>query len=498
MPEALPPRGPGARVPAVSAVMPEEAAFRAADPGADAPPPALPIAALPIAATPPAAGAPAASAALPENGAPRIAAADEGAEPGEEHMTEAELRASRARYRALCNLASDFFWETDAAHRVCLYIPGNGHQGALPRGAQIGKARWETPYLKPDAAGWRRHCEVLDSHRPFRDFEFSRPKQGAEAYFSISGEPMFDAAGAFIGYRGIGSEITAAKAAEAERLGLEEQLREAQKLASVGQLAAGVAHEINNPVGYVHSNFGTLERYVGELFGLLAAYEAAEAELPPASPRRAELARLKQGLDLDYLREDIPALMRESREGISRVRKIVADLKDFSRADGPLQWEPADLHRGIDSTLNIVANEIRYRADVVKRYGELPEVECMPSQLNQVFMNLLVNAAQAIEGPRGTITITTARADGGRVRIDVADTGAGIAAEHLGRIFDPFFTTKPVGKGTGLGLSLSYGIVQKHRGCIEVASEPGKGTTFSVLLPVCQEAAPAGDAGAAP
>jgi len=265
------------------------------------------------------------------------------------------------------------------------------------------------------------------------------------------------------------------------------QLLQSEKLASIGQLAAGVAHEINNPIGYVHSNLGTLETYIRDLFSLIGGFETAAAALPDDAPQRAELARLKQKLDLAYLREDIPVLMNESKEGITRVRKIVQDLKDFSRLDSSPDWQYANLTQGLDSTLNIVQNEIKYHADVVKEYGDIPEIECLPSQLNQVFMNLMVNAAHAIEGPRGTITLRTglgSGADAGMVWLEVADTGKGIPDDIKGRVFDPFFTTKPVGKGTGLGLSLAYGIIQKHQGRIEVESEVGKGTTFRVTLPI--------------
>jgi signal transduction histidine kinase len=262
----------------------------------------------------------------------------------------------------------------------------------------------------------------------------------------------------------------------------QDQLMQSEKLASIGQLAAGVAHEINNPVGYVFSNFGTLEKYLADLFRVLAAYEEAEGQLA-GSPAGARLAALRAEIELDYLKDDVPALMNESREGIKRVRKIVQDLKDFSHVDTKQDWEWTNLHQGIDSTLNIVNNEIKYKAEVVKHYGELPDVQCLPSEINQVFMNLLVNAAHAVDKARGTITIRTGTQDDG-VWVDIEDDGCGIPKENLSRIFDPFFTTKPVGKGTGLGLSLSYGIVQKHGGRLEVDSEPGRGTRFRLTLPV--------------
>ncbi len=264
----------------------------------------------------------------------------------------------------------------------------------------------------------------------------------------------------------------------------QDKLVQSEKLASIGQLAAGVAHEINNPIGYIFSNFGTLERYLGDLFEMLAGYEAAEEEMA-GTPSAAKLKALRERIELDFLKEDIPTLMAESKEGITRVRKIVQDLKDFSRVDAHQEWVWSNLHQGIDSTLNMVNNEIRYRADVVKEYGVLPDVYCLPSELNQVFMNLLVNAAHAITAVRGAITIRSGTdAVSERVWIEVSDNGGGIPKENLARIFDPFFTTKPVGKGTGLGLSLSYGIVRKHHGQLDVRSEPGLGTTFRVTVPV--------------
>jgi signal transduction histidine kinase len=257
---------------------------------------------------------------------------------------------------------------------------------------------------------------------------------------------------------------------------------QSEKLASIGQLAAGVAHEINNPIGYIFSNFNTLSTYLERLFAMLAAYEAAETTV--AEPQvAAGLAAMRRKVELDFLKEDIPVLMSESKEGIVRVRKIVQDLKDFSRVQDDSDWQWVNLHQGIDTTLNIVNNEVKYKADIVKQYGDLPEIECLPSEINQVIMNIVVNAAHAIGPARGTITIRT-KAVGDNAVLEISDTGGGIPKENMARIFDPFFTTKPVGKGTGLGLSLSYGIVQKHSGQIEVESELGKGTTFRIVLPI--------------
>ncbi|MQA22040.1 ATP-binding protein [Rugamonas rivuli] len=274
----------------------------------------------------------------------------------------------------------------------------------------------------------------------------------------------------------------------------QQQLVQADKLASIGQLAAGVAHEINNPIGYIFSNFSTLQTYLDQLFEMLDAYQKAE----PGTAAAAALRAQREQIDLDFLREDIPALMAESREGIVRVRHIVQDLKDFSRVDANQDWVWSNLHRGIDSTLNIVANEVKYKADVVKEYGDIPDIQCLPLQINQVVMNLVVNAAHAIGEQRGRITVRTGADGDGMVWIEVADNGSGIAPDTLSRIFDPFFTTKAVGKGTGLGLSLAYGIVQKHGGRIDVDTELGKGTRFRVRLPVSQPEGEADAAGSAP
>ncbi|MGC6368931.1 ATP-binding protein [Pseudomonas sp. K2I15] len=273
-----------------------------------------------------------------------------------------------------------------------------------------------------------------------------------------------------------------------ERKQLESQLVQSEKLASLGQLAAGVAHEINNPVGFISSNLSTLDGYFKQLQQMLDAYQQAEEALAPGECLE-QLQRLRKTMDLDFLKEDIPILIHESKDGIGRVAQIVKDLKDFSRVDNDEKWQWANLQQGIDSTLNIVASELKYKADVVKHFQVLPDIECLASQLNQVVMNLVINAAQAMGPERGTITLSTG-VEGDKVWLEVADTGCGIAPQSVQKIFDPFFTTKPVGEGTGLGLSLSYGIVKKHHGTISVSSEVGKGTTFRVVLPIRQTADP--------
>jgi signal transduction histidine kinase len=256
------------------------------------------------------------------------------------------------------------------------------------------------------------------------------------------------------------------------------QLLQSEKMASIGQLAAGVAHEINNPIGFVNSNLGTLQLYVEDMFKALSAYENSEGEMKEET--RVALTEIKTELDIAYIREDIGNLLSQSMEGLKRVKRIVQDLKDFShKGTSEKQW--ANLEDGLDSTLNIIWNELKYKAEVIKEYTGIRKIKCIPAQLNQVFMNLLMNAVQSIDA-HGRITIRTSQ-DDENVWVEVEDTGKGINPEHLGRIFDPFFTTKPVGSGTGLGLSLSYGIVQKHSGRIEVKSEPGKGTVFRVVLP---------------
>ncbi len=256
-------------------------------------------------------------------------------------------------------------------------------------------------------------------------------------------------------------------------------LLQQDKLASIGQLAAGVAHEINNPMGFIMSNLHTLQGYAETLVQYHRFLEGVHQQQPAG--QRAGLEQEQQRLDIRFVLDDMQPLVAESLEGAERVKRIVLDLKDYARTDEN-RFVEADLNKMVTSTINIVRNEIKYVAELDLQLGELPLISCIPQQINQVITNLLVNAAQAME-KQGVITVST-RLDGNRVLLKVRDTGSGMTEEVQRRIFDPFFTTKEVGKGTGLGLAICYDIVRKHQGEIEVESKPGTGTLFRIWLPV--------------
>jgi len=259
------------------------------------------------------------------------------------------------------------------------------------------------------------------------------------------------------------------------------QIFQQEKMASIGQLAAGVAHEINNPMGFISSNLGTLNKYIDRLAEFIAAGDKSLTTYAD-SEAADQINDLRKRLKIDYIMEDARQLIDESQDGAGRVRRIVQDLKSFSRVD---QAECAliNLNESLETTINIAWNEIKYVATLNREFGDIPEILCFPQQLNQVFLNLLVNAAHALGERQGTITIRT-WGEGTDVLVSVTDTGCGIPEEIRKRIFEPFFTTKEVGKGTGLGLSISYEIIRKHGGEIQVESEVGSGTTFTVRLPV--------------
>ena len=261
------------------------------------------------------------------------------------------------------------------------------------------------------------------------------------------------------------------------------QLIQREKLASVGQLVAGVAHELNNPIGFVYSNVSTLEDFVRRLRGMLDVYR----QEPLPDGQRARLQAEWDTRKIDYALKYLDSMTQGIKEGAERARKIVRDLRVFARSDDDV-WQPVDLHGEIDSSLTLLNHLLRDRVAVERTLGDLPPVECVRSQIDQVFLNLLANAAQAIQGP-GTISIDT-RVEDGMAVVEIADTGPGIAPDVIGRIFDPFYTTKPVGDGTGLGLSISYEILKKHGGDIRAENRRHRtGAVFVVRLPIVRKGA---------
>jgi two-component system NtrC family sensor kinase len=270
-------------------------------------------------------------------------------------------------------------------------------------------------------------------------------------------------------------------------------LIQSEKMASIGILAAGVAHEINNPISFITGNLSTLDKYTGRITDVLHKYQELVSSLAKGEkskiPSLLDAVRvLEESSKIGLILKDMVNLVKESMDGANRIANIVGDLKTFSRVDHA-EIKAIDLNKAMDAAIHIVWNELKYKVDIVKEYGEIPEVKCFPQKLSQVFMNILMNAVQAIE-IKGAIRIKTKYVEEGRraddrfVEISISDTGRGIAKKDLSKIFDPFFTTKPPGQGTGLGLSIAYDIVAGHGGKIMVESEVGAGTTFTIRLPL--------------
>lgn len=258
------------------------------------------------------------------------------------------------------------------------------------------------------------------------------------------------------------------------------QLIQAEKMSSLGILTAGIAHEINNPINFISANIGPLKNDIQDIIQLLNKYREITSEVP-IKDKLLEISKYCEGIDLAFTLQETHDLLNGIEEGARRTANIVKDLRTFSRLDeGELKW--VNIHENIDSTLTLLNNLVRDRITINKNYGNIPEVECFPGKINQVFMNLITNAAQAIS-EHGEITISTQK-DNNQILISVRDTGAGMNKETMTRIFEPFFTTKRIGKGTGLGLSISYSIIQDHHGSISVNSAPGNGSEFIIALPI--------------
>src|SRR6185295_7978872 len=331
--------------------------------------------------------------------------------------------------------------------------------------------------------GKRAHfLDLISRQRMVEGWETSiQDAKGNKLHVLINTAPLFDTSQAFAGWEGCITDISMLKQTLEERDRLEDNLRQAQKLEAIGQLAAGIAHEINTPTQYVGDNLRFLKESFGELDILLAQLVNVGGE--PAS-------KLLGDADFDYLKEEIPRALNQSLEGVDRVAKIVRAMKEFSH---PAREKTAtDLNRAIQSTITVASNEWKYVAEVeMDLDNNLPSVHCSPAEFNQVVLNMIVNAAHAISDVvgdggkgKGKIRVKT-RPEGEWALIEISDTGAGMPAHVQQRIFEPFFTTKEVGKGTGQGLAIAHNvIVDKHGGTIKVASAPGKGTTFTIRLPI--------------
>ena len=273
----------------------------------------------------------------------------------------------------------------------------------------------------------------------------------------------------------------ATRKAELERL--QAQLVHHEKMASLGQIAAGIAHELNNPAGFIFGNMDLLKQCTADFEKLLKVYDRMEF----STEKAAEIEAIKAEIHYDELLADLSSIVDDCRDGAERIRDVVQNLRLFSRLD-EAELKKIDLHEGIDSTIRLLSRYFSSgHISLIKDYGELPLISCYAGQLNQVWMNLLENAAQAV-GTEGVVKVTT-RAEGDSVLVAISDTGCGIDNEQQRKIFDPFFTTKPVGEGTGLGLSITYGIIERHGGSITVESARDCGTTFMVKIPISSSVA---------
>lgn len=325
----------------------------------------------------------------------------------------------------------------------------------------------------------------LEQNSPYELDYRVRTAGGEYIYWHVAGSAYRNEQGQAVRMTGSCVDMTRRNRDEQQLRDMQVQLLQQEKLASVGQLSAGIAHEINNPMGFINSNLDTLGKYVVKFERYIATLEETLQQHDNPAEQQA-ITALRTSLKLDYVQRDIKQLLAESVEGAERVMRIVKDLKAFARSDAA-QNSRADLNQNLDSTINIIWNQIKYVAELLRDYGELPKINCNIQQINQVFMNLLINATHAIEAQGneglGVIRIKT-WADDSWVYITISDSGCGIPEGIHNRIFDPFFTTKEVGKGTGLGLSISHEIVRKHGGDLLVESSQETGTTFTVQLPL--------------
>jgi two-component system NtrC family sensor kinase len=422
----------------------------------------------------------------------------------ERRKAEEALRESEVFYHSLVETLPQSILRKDLNGRFTF---GNRRFcSALGRPLEEIVGRTDLDFYPAELAEKYRHDDaaVIERGTSFESVEQHVTAAGEKLYVQIIKTPLYDSAGKVIGIQGIFWDVTERRRAEerlhAQNMQLQEMafserqahgaLKQAQshlvqseKLAGLGQMVAGVAHEINNPLSFVSNNVAVLQRDVGELHDLLLLYQEGEAVLAEEMPElHGRIRELCGRIDVDYTLGNLQGLIKRTRDGLTRIQQIVKDLRAFARLDES-DLNEVDLNAGIRSTVNIIQGHAkRKQVEIEADLSELPPVTCYPAKINQVVMNLMVNAIDAC--PEGGKVCVQSRPEGEGVRIDVADNGTGIEPAIRDKIFDPFFTTKPVGVGTGLGLSISYGIVKEHGGVIDVDSTPGQGSRFSVHLPI--------------
>jgi len=399
------------------------------------------------------------------------------------------VAASEQRLRDIAESASDWFWETDAEDRLTMVSGRFFAISGFAREDVVGATRLrfaKSARTQEDAAQWVAYAKDIAAHRPFRNLDYCiQAKDGRVVHIRSNGVPFFDEHGRFGGYRGASSDVTELVDAQREAL-------QSSRLASVGQLAAGIAHEINTPIQYIGDNLRFFETSFGQVGGAIAQVREASAADPALGARVGEIL---DAADVPYLVEEVPVAVRQSLDGVEHVARIVRSMKEFSHP-GSNAKVMTDINRAVESTLIVTTNEWKHTAKVEKHLAEdLPKILCLPADINQVLLNLVVNASHALEGrdAPGLIRVST-RLDDDAVEIRVADNGPGVPEDLRERVFDPFFTTKPVGKGTGQGLAIAMDVVvKKHGGRLSVEETPGGGATFVVRLPVRAEVGGSGD-----
>ncbi|MBN1363414.1 MAG: PAS domain S-box protein [Syntrophaceae bacterium] len=425
-------------------------------------------------------------------------------------------RENEEKHRILLEEIEDVYYETDLDCNLIFVNNAMCKSLKYTREELIGQKYWQ---LVNDTTVKILHDAVDRSYSSnvpvtLLDTEVIR-KDGTKLIYETSVSVIRDTENQPIGFRGISRDVTERRKLEAvlkrnqeELIRKNEEIDESrkniqmaldklekaheelkasqlkilqqEKMASIGQLAAGVAHELNNPMSFISSNLGTLNKYISRLSDFIHVQSEAMKSIKDNTVLN-KVDKKREELKLEHTLKDARVLLKESIDGSDRVKKIVHELNSFSRMDEE-EYKKANINECIESAITIVGNELKYKSTLEKKYGSLPLTMCYPRQMNQVFVNLLINAVNAIPD-KGVITIRT-RPEENFICVDISDTGVGIPHKNLARIFEPFFTTKEVGKGTGLGLSITYEIIQRHKGEITVKSEEGQGTTFAIKIPV--------------